>query len=441
MNSLHKPDAVFARLFLPQKLQPGTCYIPSQFTLPFVHNGKSYVFNVLTKEFLQAELPAKTYAGEIYDALIKAMFLVPEDKDECAYYESVFSMLRLYAGQKKTASYTIFPTLGCNARCVYCYEEGRLRGTMTHTVAEQTLQYILHSHDNEPVSITWFGGEPLLCPDILDFISDGLQDAGVPYKSSVISNGSLITPDISEKMLSRWHVKRIQISMDGAEQDYIARKRYTGGHDQYHTVMQAADSLSAVGIPVYIRCNADEENWPGISRFLEDLSRNIEHKQNVSIYFSPLKNVRAGEDDLAFWKKVISARPLIEQAGFHPLSYMGLSMKLRINRCMADGGETAIAPDGTLYFCEHCSPESRFGDIFNGISEEKVRQAFCRPERTREKCRKCPFLPECTSFASCPWKDTHCRELRELIALDTLKRMADSKELPAEDTDEPGLSC
>ena len=50
--------------------------------------------------------------------------------------------------------------------------------------------------------------------------------------------------------------------MDGAEPDYIARKRYYTARDQYHTVMEAVSRMSEAGIRVVIRCNVDEENWP-----------------------------------------------------------------------------------------------------------------------------------------------------------------------------------
>jgi radical SAM protein with 4Fe4S-binding SPASM domain len=125
---------------------------------------------------------------------------------------------------------------------------------------------------------------------------------------------------------------------------------------------------------------------------------------------------------------VVDARPLIEEAGFSARSVMGAGKSFRVFSCMADGGSVAICPDGALYPCEHLPQEARFGDIWHGVTDEAARYNFCRVDRTQEKCRSCPFLPDCTSFSSCPVRDIECRKVHELMALDSLKRMAEKKE-------------
>lgn len=440
MNAIFKPDAVLERLILPQALHLGISYIPSQFVLPFSHNEKQYVFNVFTKQLIEGELPDSAHAGEGFDDLIEAMFLVPEDKDECAYYESVAQMMRLYGRTKDVPAYTIMPTLGCNARCVYCYEEGRKPVRMTPEIVEQTIRYILKTRSKEEITISWFGGEPLLCPDIIDHICDRLREEDVPFRSIMVTNGSLITPAIIEKMRTRWNLGRLQISLDGAEPDYIARKRYYNDSDQYHTVLRTIGQLSEAGIHVAVRVNVDEGNWPGIPLLLDDMNRFVGNKEHVTVYFSPLMDVRAGENDLAMWKKITEALPLIDKAGFRALAYLRSFRRFRANRCMADSGSEVIGPDGSLYPCEHCPPESRFGDIFNGTTDAQVRYEFCRMDRTREMCRKCVFLPDCTSFASCPWTDAHCKEAHRMNTLADLKYKLDRR-ANQEERDEDDTAC
>ena len=432
---IQKPDQTLALLLPPATPQPGLRYVPSQFAFPFEHGEKPYVFNTLTKALLAGSLPASAEAGTGYDDLIAGLFLVPEGKDECARYHAVSALMRAYRHKKGYRGYTVLPTFACNARCVYCYQEGMQPVTMTPETAEQVVRFMIDTHEGKNVRIAWFGGEPLLCPDTIDRICDRLREAGLTYSSSMITNASLITPEIIEKMKGLWRINRIQVSMDGAEEDYIRRKRYRTYHDEYHRVLQAVNLLAEADIPVNVRCNVDEDNWAGIPRFLEDLSAAVIRREKVSVYFSPLYHVRVGQDDLSMWEKILDARTLIRDAGFRVSGFMQMKKRFRTNFCMADGSGVVISPDGSLYPCEHCPPESRYGDVWNGTTDEAARARFRRSDVTRDKCRDCPFLPECTGFVSCPNQDTHCRELRAMMALDTLHRLLNKKEADA--TEEP----
>lgn len=439
MKEIRKPDAVLARLLPPVSPRPDINYIPSQYALPFAQGGKQYVLHNLTKQCIEGTLPSTAKAGEGWDDLITAHFLVPEDKDECAWYNQISNLVRAYSRKKRIMAYTILPTFGCNARCVYCYEEGVKPVAMTEETAEQVIRYIVQTRRGDKVGLNWFGGEPLLGIKNIDRICEGLREAGLEYSSSMISNGSLITPEIVAKMAGDWKLSKIQISMDGAERDYISRKRYYADHDDYHRVMRSVSDMSEAGIHVSIRCNVDEDNWDGIPQFLADLKCGVAHKTNVDVYFGPLNAVRMGENDLAMWEKTRDARHLIEEAGFRAARFLGLCLDFQTAFCMADADNVVIAPDGSLYPCEHCPPESRFGDIWHGVTDEAARKAFCRVDRTREKCRKCPFLPDCTNFSACPSQDSHCRQARELLAIDALKRMVEQKE--SENTDEEKHVC
>ena len=99
-----------------------------------------------------------------------------------------------------------------------------------------------------------------------------------------------------------------------------------------------------------------------------------------------------------------------------------------------------IAPDGSLYPCEHCPPEARYGDISHGVTDEAARKAFCSVGKTREKCRNCVFLPECTSFSNCPIQDTHCKVVRRMVEMVMLNGLLERKTDP-EETAAQGSIC
>lgn len=427
MKVIRKADEMFSKLLPKQKPKPGVRYIPSQFVLSFDHNGKKIGFNTLTRQCLEADLPSSAYAGEGCDRLIEDLFLVPEGKDECAFYEAVSFALRSFNQKPGIREFTITTTLGCNARCIYCYEEDMKQVTMTPEIADQTVRYIMGAKQAGKITLAWFGGEPLLCVPIIDRICASLRDRGVDFNSTMISNGSLITPDVVGKMIDRWNLDRIQISMDGAEQDYYARKNYRVRDDQYHAVLHAIGLMADKGIRVKVRCNVDSENIDRIPVFLQDLKNNVPHYEKISFYLAPLFAERTGPDSLQFWKKLLEIRSAYETDDLRIGGLTGVGNKVRINNCIADGNSVVIHPDGSLYSCEQFCPNSRFGDVWNGTTDEAAKKEFCRTDRTREKCRRCPFLPQCTSFSNCPIQENRCREMRELLALDTLHRMLDGQ--------------
>ena len=427
MRELHRPDDTFRKLFSEQTPRPEIFYVPSQFSLPFSHGGKQYVFSTLTKQCVETVFPERATAGEGYDELIKARFLVPEGTDEYAFCRSVLTLLKLHNRKNLKPAYTILPTLGCNARCVYCFQQGTEQTGMTDDTVEAALRFIQNDCGGKKIILSWFGGEPLLRQDVIDRISYGIRDAGIDYESLMVTNGSLITPETIEKMTDLWRLERIQISMDGTEQDYIARKRYHTYRDAYHTVINAADRLSEAGISVQIRCNVDEANVNGIPEFIRDLKKHIRHKENVSVYLMPLYETMRGEHGVEVCEKVLAMQDMIESAGF-AVTFERFNQKLPTYHCMADAAGIVIGPDGTLFCCEDIPKGSKIGTVMDGITEPDARTSFVGADRIPEKCRACAFLPDCIPVMGCPNFGMICTEARELFTLDALRRIIDETE-------------
>ncbi len=448
MRELRKPDGALQRILPPQKLLSEGTYVRSRYALPYECNGKKLWFSTLTKQLVETEHPLleRANADEVnHDAelaaLVKGYYLVPEGKDELTFYMGLFRILHALAMPKGVRGYTILPTSVCNARCVYCFEEGRPQQTMTPEVIEATVRYILEHRGSDEIHIQWFGGEPLAAIPVIDAICGKLKAAEVTWNSSITTNGSLITETVADKMAGEWNVKHAQVSMDGDEGDYIARKRYVSEGDHYHATLQGIRLLSERGVSVAVRCNVDEENMDTVPAFLADLSAAVPDKENVDVYLSALNQARMGENGLAMWERVAESRELLRSFGFSTKDSRFSLHALRNRHCMADMGSVVITADGGLYPCEHCPPESRFGSVLEDAEDTEARERFCRVDRVREMCRDCAFLPCCTPFAACPIQEKRCGEIRRFRTFEQIRDYLENKDRETEDEDPFSRDC
>lgn len=437
MEIIWDKDSVVEKILHKQTLCSDTIYKWSQYVIPFEEEGCSYLFHALTRQcVISSRTPSDDYiSGEDVKTddelcqLASNWFLVKRDEDECRLYESIYRMIRAYCRRKGIKAYTILPTMACNARCVYCYEEGRGQSTMTPETVDRLVEYIDRTRKKDTVvRLSWFGGEPLLCESIIDSVCEQLNGRGIPYYSSMISNGSLMTEPLAEKMASLWNIRFIQISMDAGEEEYIRRKNYYKYRDYYHSVPESIRFLTERGIRVNIRCNIDHQNVDDIPAFMQFMSKAIKDKRLVGIYFAMLNDERVTDGIQDVWDKIFQAENTVESYGFRFATNVN-APKFKTNRCMADNTNESvvITPDGLLYPCEHCDPGTSFGNIFAGITSPDVLREYERQEQVLGKCRTCAVLPECTTFSKCPIKDANCYPVRHFALVRTLKYLIRKK--------------
>ncbi len=367
MKEIFAPDTFLFRVLPKAKPQTGVVYIPSQFNIPFDCDGKRYVFNTLTKQCLEGELPRQARAGEGFDSLIGTYVLVPRGKDECAFYESVSAMLRLAARKKDIHGYVILPTLHCNARCVYCYEEGWPVKVMTPETADAVADFICRTKREGIIKLHWFGGEPLCAPKTISRICRILQDRGVKYDSAIVTNATLLTPELVKEAVDLWHLSGAQVSMDGARQDYEARKRYLNPEQHnYEKAMEGVTLLLDAGIRVSIRCNFDGENLPRLQDFMEDCRDRFGERKNICVYVEQLRPVPDGEESWTLYQAGDDAELYEESLGLVAPDRAG-DRRLTMSYCIADpyGSALVIDPLGGLHACEHKADDTPIGTVFD----------------------------------------------------------------------------
>ena len=117
----------------------------------------------------------------------------------------------------------VAPTMKCNFKCFYCFEEGNKNDGLISNEIANNLVHFIANQKNKKIVIHWFGGEPLLGFKQILNISRQLNERDIEYSSTIITNGSLLTPK-NIKYLKELNLQYIQISLDGIAENHDKRR-------------------------------------------------------------------------------------------------------------------------------------------------------------------------------------------------------------------------
>ena len=419
-------------------------YHLSRYVLLTEMDGALRLYNTLTNIAVQLERDETERFMQLSksettgDALSKAglqqlaeeAFFVKASQDEYKQYQSCCQILRIMSKKEKGLhTYTIFPTTACNARCVYCFEEGYITHTMTNETADKVVDYILQTKRSGSINLKWFGGEPLAASGIISRICRKLQDNQVDYCSSIVTNCSLMTKEMAKEAKELWNLKKAQVSLDGARSDYEARKKYLNpDRYNYDAAMSGIQYLLDEKIKVVMRCNYDKGNIGGIPEFAADLDKRFADKQAFSLYMALLYEERSKSNLTDFLNLEKEAQSCFEKHGIHASgNYASRYSKMRLNYCMADSLDdcVVIGPNGEFYPCEHLNEKESWGNVFDGVTDQKLFDELRKPLEAAEECRSCALLPLCTPFYRhrCPMWNENCIKYRTYLMQQWIKNI------------------
>lgn len=457
MNVIKNSDSRVAKITNKKKLSETVQYRLSLFTYLYSESDRYLIRNTLTFEVTELtkqewnavqQIKGKSVsygfiAENGLEQLAMSRYIVESDYDEIKQYQQTIFLLKTMAGNKNGLSgYTILPTTGCNARCIYCYEEGYAVKTMTTETADRLVDFICETRYNDTVKLKWFGGEPLANAGIIRYICNALQERGVPYKSSMVTNASLLTKKLAHEAKELWHLEKVQVSLDGAKEDYTPRKNYYNPEKHnYDVVMKAIHYLADEGIKINLRVNVDFDNIDRIPVFLQGIKDEFGEYQNISLYIAQLFQEQHGERCIELYKRIFELTELQNQLGINKNSKGDHNaVRLRINFCMADsiGKCVVITPDGVFNNCEHLPEAQTWGNIFDGVTDQAKYNELSAAPKVDEKCAKCPFLPECTPFYKngCPGWFEKCYEYHCMKTEHEMHSLLKGVKTEAEDDDE-----
>lgn len=334
------------------------------------------------------------------------------DFDEIAYlkyfhYKTKFSNDCMFL--------TIAPTLDCNFACPYCYENRR-KGIMSKQVQDAIIEYIEESANNGTryFNITWYGGEPLLCFDIVESLSERISECCQEYdcllKMELVTNGYLLTADMVEK-LDSIGITKIQITLDGLKEHHDVRRPLRGGGGTFDIIVNNLKLFEDSPIGVLIRMNVDNKNakdFAALKNIIADLDNS-----NIELYASPVENIN--KDTINTVSDFMTTNEF-ESFAIHSCEDGTLPcgddsiMDDRYCFCTAETENCYVVDDrGDFYKCWDVVGRQEYR-CFNILNREdtnfnEIAKFVADDPFSDKKCRHCVFLPLC--FGGCKFQKNH----------------------------------
>lgn len=413
MKVITEPKDSIVKLWGHPKGTAGTTYRLMNYTLQNECDDGTLLYSIVTSEMVLISdddfdirtLPAM-YSPAM-DELISKHFLVPEDFDEKKSVDQLRVIMRKLNKPKRISGYTIYPTTCCNARCFYCFENNFVKETMTEETAEAVVKYIADHCGGQSISITWFGGEPLVGRHIIDYICKRLNELKIPFASNMVSNAYLFDAEVAKTAVDLWKLKNVQITLDGTEEIYNATKAYQGvTGSPYQRVLDNIGLVLKAGIGVAVRLNVTQENIDNLFTLVDDLSIRFAGKKGFQAYshvvyddvgYAPVNHTEEAKEPL--WEQTLLLEDKLVNNHLSP-GIQKLPCFKEI-RCMADNDVcVTVFPNGKLGKCENRPQDEAVADIWGNEYPENF--GLCKEYCSYEMCNNCSLYPECLHLAVCP---------------------------------------
>lgn len=383
----------------------------------YVEEQNNYIlFNTYTNAFIELEFNKvdvkneKLKFDEFSDSEISVLkengIIIDNDFDELEMikYNEMYQKFN-----KEKISYTIAPTLDCNANCSYCFQPIKNK-IMDGNVADAIIAQLDSDFSDETkyFSVAWFGGEPLLEKSLTKISSlskkiiDLCSKKNIEYNAMVVTNGSLLNEKILKDLIEK-HVVAIQITLDGTRDIHNEVKNV----EVFDKVINSIKLINKTDINLSLRINLSNDNYTNIKELIEFLSKTTDISK-TGIYFAQVQCVNklsCKNDYSAFLSDKKYAQIELEltkfaiDKGFY-FSFPEYNSAL----CSAtNNSDRLIGPDGKQYMCWNGIYDEEF---FNQLPENKhvYNHHFLKYQNyysfNDEKCTNCKLYPVCKG--GCP---------------------------------------
>ena len=343
--------------------------------------------------------------SEVFEFLKRNHFLCDDDLE--SNFLSAFKNFN-FGNHSQFLDCCFVTGMGCNLNCPYCYEK-HSSSRIPREKYDSLLDYI-SGGEFVRVHFAWFGGEPLLHLNDIEYFYDSFIKlpcfSSLTISGGITTNGTLLTERILDHLLN-YKIKTFQITMDGAKSDCDINRPFANGIGSSFDVIFG--NLSAISqldsdFNIVIRCNVGPST--DLNSFLDFYKSNFGKDKRFSCLLYPVSNWGGDRIDAK----------MVSQQNYFELNK--ILLKQHIN------SELAKMLLNSNMFCEYGFPDKFVMNSDGSIGKctLKFEQSISSlsagnwPRSIKDLCQEesCFLYPKCFG-ATCPNKkanESKCEELK-----------------------------
>ena len=386
----------------------------SRYAIPFEKEDKKFVYVSRSNNFYELSADAFSFIKSLdsrdeaamdaderdFCQSLRERGIIADEADDDTYLEEQKMLYLTSALATTRLGLTIAPTISCNLRCPYCFEESKPGGSMSDETIDTLIEFIKSHEFARHLSITWFGGEPLLCVDKIERILEKVsQLEEIKLVNHVIITNATMLGDEAIRVFKQYPLGSMQITFDGNKATHDTKRIYADGSGSFDIILANARRFAEAcpDTSISFRINVDNRNSDEYFEIHDILSREFAGK-NINIYPGILTANRGCESETFFTTKDHVA--FAEKMRRKGISKSLFPMPESKGCCATSVSSHVIGPRGELYRCwEHVGiPDKEVGNIADerlsrpGLFARFVNLGHCFDD---PRCRRCGLLPIC----------------------------------------------
>lgn len=328
---------------------------------------------------------------DVPEYLAEKGFIIDESIDEL---QKLKNDIEEYNEKTDFMFISIFTTLACNYRCVYCFEKEQLcqNEHMTLETADNILDFIKRRYTEhqftKPLKIKWFGGEPLLNIEIIRYISKELINNNIEFSAKLYTNGRLLTKELAQELKELHVTDEVVIPIDGLADTY-SRLKGCKEEDFYKTIHNIKDIQDILKLELHI--NISEASKNDVAKLIKLLRENYKIKSFIrTVTIAPQNtDIKTDENSISFDE--------FQKASNILLNNMVMAIRRNYGCEARHPDYYVVGTKGELYICEHLVGQEKYitGNIKDQYGRIDRQNTFWDNNRILNDCKDCPILPIC----------------------------------------------